>query len=234
MYTFLLVCLLAASIAVWVFGRSNPKLLPVGYALPAVALGMLLFRGCWGGRDAAVPPARVQANMAAHLGEQLGVEAANLIPERGAVVVIHPSPGAPAYARARVRHMIQGLEKGLNPRGFALHPMEMNESNAAGDPLADGSYIGPQTILRLSGEVDAPVAVVLLGLQIGTASPAEMAAVPPLVLTDTGDPGSSEWALERGHALVAVFEREGASTHDNRAPVSARVESRYEMRVPAR
>lgn len=233
MYTFFIVLLIAASAVVWFLGKNTPKLLPVAYVLPMVALGLMILRGCGGVGNPNVPSGRTQANAAYQLGEQLGVTMANLLPDRGTVLAMHPTPRLPAYSRTHVRQMLQGMEKELRQRGFTLKAVEINEANAAGDPLADGYYIGPITIQRFADQHGDPVGVVLLGLQIGTAEEIEMAAIPLLVLTDTGDPGSSEWALANGHALAAVFENVGGARPPDRAD-SVRVQlPRFIIRTPS-
>lgn len=235
MYFLIIFILLALSIATLFLAKSHPSFKPVGVILPIVAILIFIFKP---GSPSAIPVSQQVLNEEARsVGEQLARSITGALPQTGVILVVHPDEQSPAYANSRIQKQLQGLEEGLASSGYTMISHALVQADAVDDPLTDGTYIGSQTLKKLSADRQNPSGIVLLGLQFGIGDEKPSPTLPPLILASIGDPGTSQLALDRGIAVAALFEKTEAplySIKDRSLTAKERFNLRFEIRTSDR
>lgn len=230
MYFFIIFILLALSVVTLFLSKSYPLFKPVGGVLPILAILVLIFKP---GSPDALPVSKQLLNEEARaVGEQLARSIISTLPKKGVILVIHPDENS----RNRIQKKLQGMGNALEFSGYTLITHSLIEADAVDDPLTDGTTIGSPTVRKLAANQNNPVGVVLLGLFFIMGDEQSAAPLPQLVLATVGDPSTSEWALDRGLAVAALFEKSQAlsSINDKTLTTEDRFNLRFEIRTSNR
>lgn len=217
MYTLLLILFLLASGGLLLLLKSNPGLKPAAAALPAAALLLFVFRPAPSGGGGYTP--RFQHQLAARTGGQLAQALRPHLREQGTILVLHPEKSSPAFRQLRGERFLSGIEQAFRTdiRPIAYYP------------VPDTLYVDLATLREALRDRPDTAGIVLAGLQIMSDENLRAASLPPLVLSDLGDPATSEWALQNRVAVAALFIRNSDGPRPEPSSPEAYFDARFEI-----
>ncbi|MCC5845639.1 MAG: hypothetical protein JJU05_15425 [Verrucomicrobia bacterium] len=221
MFTLLLMLFLLLSLGVLLFLKSKPGLKPVAFALPVIALLLFMFRPAPSTNRRPQTDRRFQQELARITGSHLAMSLTSHLPSRSSVLILHPERRSHVFQQIQGRHFLAGIESGLETHAGAVHVF----------PVQEELYINTQTLRRALSQYEGVNGLILIGMQIMADPDLRSLSLPPMVLSDLGDPGSSEWALQNGVAKAALFSKDSAEQLPERPGPEAYFTSRYEIRT---
>lgn len=223
MYTLLLILFLLLSGGLLFLLKSNPGLKPATYVLPVLALLLFVFRPGPSERSP-ITNTRFQRQIAARTGEQLALALRLHLSGPGPVLVFHPENASTAFRQLHGTRLLDGIEQ----------PFTLENRTVTFYPLPEMIYVDLPTLNQALKENPGTAGIILAGLQIMSDEDILTADLPPIVLSDLGDPASSEWALEHGVAVAALFHQDAAHPAQNNITPEAYFDTRLEFRFTAR
>lgn len=222
MYTLLLIVFLILSGGLLFLLKSNPGLKPAAYALPVLALLLFVFRPSPSARTPATHT-RFQRQIATRTGEQLALALRLHLSGPGPVLVFHPDNTSTAFGQLHGARLLDGIEQ----------PFNLENRSVTFYPLPEMVYVDLPTLNQALMENPGTAGIILAGLQIMSDDEMRTADLPPIVLSDLGDPASSEWALEHGVAVAALFHQDTAQPVQKNIRPEEYFDTRLEFRFAA-
>lgn len=232
MYLPVILILLSLSVVTLLLAKKHPGFKPVGGTLLVAAVLLMILKP----ENSNVLPVSRQAlnDEAKGVGEQLANAIIRTIPKTGVILVVHPNKNSSAYAQNRIQKHLQGLSDRLESTGYSLITHGLVETDSVNDPLTEGTFVGSLTLSEMVVNHTNSVGVVLLGLNLAVGEEAPDPSLPPLILAGIGDPVTSEWALDNGIAVAALFEKIDAplsSIQEQGLSVEERFNRGFELRL---
>jgi hypothetical protein len=222
MYTLLLILFLILSGGLLFLFKSNPGLKPAVYTLPVLALLLFVFRPAPSGRIREISP-RFQQQLAQRTGEHLAQALRPYLAVQGPILVLHPDKSSPEFQQRNGNHILAAIEESFKRENRRVIFF------ASEDEL----HADLTSLHRALSQNSDTAGIILAGLQLSSDENLRNASLPPIVLSDLGDPGTSEWALEHGLAVAALFHRDGPHPAENRITPDDYFKSRFEFRTAA-